>query len=182
MQIRLELLEEDDYSKIVEWNQNKDADFLFQWAGPGYIYPINEKQIAQRIETRAKKDEADTYIYKITDENNKMLGTIELDNLNKEKRTATVARFLIDENLRGRGLGKKALRLLVEKAFKNFDISEMDLRVLEFNTRAIRCYEKVGFEKTNFVSNSKQTLNGNWWGTYDMKIKFDKQGSCKTFF
>jgi RimJ/RimL family protein N-acetyltransferase len=170
MQIRLELLEEDNYSKIVEWNKGKDADFLYQWAGPGYVFPISEEQIAKRIKKRAGTDEAGTFIYKILNEYNIMLGTIELFNINRKKQTATIARFLIDENFRGQGLGEKSLRLLLEKAFTEFDINEIDLRVFDFNRQAISCYEKVGFEKTRFESNIRQTLN-DCWGVYEMKVK-----------
>ncbi len=176
------MLEENDYRKIVEWNKGKDADFLYQWAGPGYVFPISEEQIAKRLKKRMNMDEVDTYTYKVLNKNNIMLGTIELFNIDRKKQTATIARFLIDENYRGRGLGEKSLRLLLDKAFTEFDIDEIDLRVFSFNEQAISCYEKVGFVKTRFENIIRQTLNDSW-GVYEMKIKRRNDAmSNKTIF
>jgi hypothetical protein len=38
--IRLEYLERADFKKIVEWNEGKSEEFLLQWAGPLYEYPL----------------------------------------------------------------------------------------------------------------------------------------------
>ena len=169
--LELALLEVDDYSTIVEWNKRRDADFLYQWAGPGYDFPITEAKIAERVTNGANSDGADTYIYKIVSGNtNEMIGTIELFRINREKKTATIGRFLISEKFRGKGLGKNALNLLVDKGFKEFGLEEMNLRVFDFNEGAIKCYEKVGFTKSDFKENARQTDQGSW-GVYEMKIK-----------
>jgi RimJ/RimL family protein N-acetyltransferase/sugar phosphate isomerase/epimerase len=169
--IELALIEIGDYSTIVQWNEGRDADFLYQWAGPGYDFPITETKIEQRISNGANSAGADTYIYKIVSRStNEMIGTIELFRINKEMNTATIGRFLINEQLRGKGLGKYALKLLVDKGFKEFDLKEINLRVFDFNEGAIKCYEKVGFVKSSFKENIRQTDQG-FWGVYEMKIK-----------
>ena len=38
--IKISLIEIEDLEKIVEWNKNKSADYLLQWAGPMYNYPL----------------------------------------------------------------------------------------------------------------------------------------------
>lgn len=127
--INLELLEEIDYSTIIGFNKGKDADFLYQWAGPGYDFPISEKQIADRIANGVNGVDADTYIFKILSESsNEMIGTIELFRINNEKKTATIGRFLIDENLRSKGIGEIALKLLVNKGFEEFALNEIYLK------------------------------------------------------
>ena len=169
--IELALLEVHDYRTIVEWNKGRDADFLYQWAGPGYEFPITEAKIAQRITNGANSKGADTNIYKIVSRStNEMIGTIELFRINREKNTATIGRFLINEKFRGRGLGKYALKILVDKGFKEFGLKELNLRVFDFNEGAIKCYEKVGFTKSDYKENVRQTNQGSW-GVYEMKIK-----------
>ncbi len=113
--LELRLLEKEDYSKIVEWNRGRDADFLYQWAGPGYDYPITEEKIAKRIENCANREGADTYIYKILLEDSKeMIGTIELCRVDRIKRSASIGRFLLADKHQGCGYGRTALKMLVD--------------------------------------------------------------------
>jgi RimJ/RimL family protein N-acetyltransferase len=47
----------------------------------------------------------------------------------------------------GRGYGQEAIRLLLDYAFNLLNLNSIMLGVLDFNERAIRCYEKVGFKQ-----------------------------------
>ncbi|MCX7920733.1 MAG: GNAT family N-acetyltransferase [Clostridia bacterium] len=168
--VRIELLEEDDFSTIVKWNKGKNADFLYQWAGPGYDYPITEEMIRKRIENGANREGADTYIYKIIDDSKQvMLGTIELFRIDRVNKSASIGRFLVDERYRGRGLGQIILKKFINIGFEEFNLQELMLRVFDFNNAATICYEKVGFRKTTFKENAWQASNGSW-GVYEMKI------------
>lgn len=53
----------------------------------------------------------------------------------------------LDEKYSSNGYGFKALRLFLEYYFENFDKYSIWLNVNAFNLRAIKLYEKVGFEK-----------------------------------
>ena len=46
----------------------------------------------------------------------------------------------------GRGLGTEILSLACEKALEQYPGVKICLQVREWNTRAIKCYEKAGFE------------------------------------
>jgi RimJ/RimL family protein N-acetyltransferase len=46
----------------------------------------------------------------------------------------------------GRGYGTDAMRLTVRYAFDELDLQRVSLSVFEYNPRAIRSYEKAGFE------------------------------------
>jgi hypothetical protein len=59
--IRIVLLAMIDASCIVKWNQGKDFDFLTQWSGRGYQYPITVEQ----INARPAADSAEYKIYAI---------------------------------------------------------------------------------------------------------------------
>jgi len=48
--IRIEKLKTENANVIVNWCKDKDEDFLRQWAGRGYIYPLTETQISERLE------------------------------------------------------------------------------------------------------------------------------------
>lgn len=43
--IKLNFIKKEDLKKIIEWNVNKSADYLLQWAGPMYNYPLLLAQV-----------------------------------------------------------------------------------------------------------------------------------------
>ena len=53
----------------------------------------------------------------------------------------------LDEKYCSKGYGFKSLRLFLEYYFENFDKYSIWLNVNAFNQRAIKLYEKIGFEK-----------------------------------
>ena len=60
--------------------------------------------------------------------------------------SAKLARILIGDPLqRGKGLGRQVVELLLEEAFSRPGVGFVELNVFDFNTPAIKCYEKVGF-------------------------------------
>lgn len=131
----------EDASHIVKWNRGTDADFLQQWSGRGYHYPITEEAIKDRIE---QSKDSSYRVYKIINEK-EIIGTIELMNIDEVGKKATVGRFLLAPEYRGKGYGTKALACFVREIFLHTNLELLDLYVFKFNTTAIHCYEKVGF-------------------------------------
>lgn len=169
--IKLELLQKEDLKKIVEWNEGKSADFLLQWAGPIYKYPLTEEQL-QRYYTNYITKEKDTmFVYKIVEASSgSMIGTVELDVRDPINMNARVGRFLIgEESCRGKGIGKQALKEIVRIGFEELKLKKITLGVFDFNTRAINCYKSVGFEIEELKENYRKTETG-WWNLYDMGI------------
>ena len=50
-------------------------------------------------------------------------------------------------NLYSKGLGTEITKYFITKSFLDPDIQAVVLQVREDNKRAMRCYEKAGFEK-----------------------------------
>ncbi len=75
----------------------------------------------------------------------RLIGRVLLFNVNLVDRTAMCGIFIGEADYRGRGYGAEALRLLLDYAFNLLNLQSVMLGVLEFNTPALRCYEKVGF-------------------------------------
>jgi ribosomal protein S18 acetylase RimI-like enzyme len=66
--------------------------------------------------------------------------------------------FLIFEQYRRKGFGKKSLELLEEKA-KELGFDKISLHVFGHNQAAISLYQKMGFQTTNI--NMSKIINGN---------------------
>lgn len=140
--IEIQPLEKSDAGLIVEWNADKDADFLTQWTGNGYAYPITESQIITRI-----NEQRDLHhrIYKIV-LREEMIGTIELIRVDPSTNKARIGRFLLCPSQTGKGYGTLAINEFTRFLFDTFGYSSIGLSVYDFNKAAYRCYEKAGFE------------------------------------
>jgi Acetyltransferase (GNAT) domain len=71
--------------------------------------------------------------------------------------------------LYGRGLGTKATRLVLAFAFGALDLHRVELEVYDFNPRARRVYEKVGFVVEG-VRRDALWWDGAWHGAVMMAI------------
>ena len=135
--IKIDKLKPQNAGAIVNWCKDKDEDFLRQWAGNGYAYPLTEEQICSRL-----SDGAGIYEAHLDD---KMIGTIEIINMDQENNSALIGRFVLDQLLTQKGLGSKMLLAFLQYCKEKLCISEVALYVFDFNMAARKCYQKCGF-------------------------------------
>ena len=124
---------------IVKWTNEKGKDFLEQWAGASLDFPLTESQIDDL------KD-----IYSIFCKN-EFIGVIQ--KIRKEMDNVHIGRFLINPELTGRGLGKRALIEFINLIFQYEDVNSITLNVFDYNAGAKKLYEKVGFKVVNVTEN-----------------------------
>lgn len=74
----------------------------------------------------------------------RMIGQVRLT-VNEMDNRARYAVGLFDPSVWGKGLGTETTQLVIRCAFEELGLHRLDLRVLEYNHRAIKCYEKCGF-------------------------------------
>ena len=152
--VTLRLTTSDDVNTILTWNEPSE-NFLTQWSN--FTYPLTKEQFIERINAE------DFTVFSI--EYDRILaGTVQLFSLDKESKTAKIGCYLLNPNLRGKGIGTSALELLSQYAFKNLDLEKLKLSVFDFNTGAMKCYQKVGFCKTG-----EYQLSNGWIG-YNMEL------------
>ena len=78
-------------------------------------------------------------------ETDRLIGSIRLHSLNKPDRRANLAIGIDDPSSLGQGLGPEAVTLVLDYAFGTLGLHRISLRVIAYNARAIRAYEKCGF-------------------------------------
>ena len=132
-------INDNNKNDIVKWTNEKGKDFLEQWAGKSLDFPLTESQIDDL------KD-----IYSIFCEN-EFVGIIQ--KIRKEMNNIHIGRFLINPELTGRGLGKRALIEFINLIFQDEDVNSITLNVFDYNVGAKKLYEKVGFIVVNVVEN-----------------------------
>ena len=124
---------------IVKWTNEKGKDFLEQWAGASLDFPLTESQI----------DDLKN-IYSIFFEN-EFVGIIQ--KIRKEMGNIHIGRFLINPELTGKGLGKRALIEFINLIFQDENVNSITLNVFDYNAGAKKLYEKVGFKVVNVTEN-----------------------------
>jgi RimJ/RimL family protein N-acetyltransferase len=82
-------------------------------------------------------------------ETDELIGTTGLTDLTSGAVQSCYFRIVIGESRYwGRGYGTEATRLMMREAFERHGRDIVRLEVFDYNERAIRAYERVGFEKT----------------------------------
>lgn len=81
----------------------------------------------------------------IIEHEGRLLREVRLDGLNKHDRRARLAIGFYDPAKLGIGLGRETVSLILAHAFGRLELHRVDLRVLAYNMRAIRCYQSCGF-------------------------------------
>jgi len=73
------------------------------------------------------------------------IGTLGLFDINGKNGQAGCGINICERTYLNQGYGADALRTLLDFAFKEMNLHRVFLQVFDFNERAIRCYEKLGF-------------------------------------
>lgn len=110
----------------------------------GTHHKFSYEEIAAYCASRA--DQTDRITLAVVDlQSGDWIGEVVLNDYDEPNRSAGL-RIALRANSCGRGLGTEALSLLVAHAFGPLRLHRVSLEVYDFNARAIRAYEKVGFQ------------------------------------
>lgn len=75
----------------------------------------------------------------------RLIGEIKLHSVNAQDRRASMAIAIYDPQQLRKGFGSEAIELLLHHAFTELNLHRIGVRVLAYNERAIRAYQKCGF-------------------------------------
>lgn len=166
--VELKYFERSDFKQLIDWVDS--PQFLLQWGGPAFEYPLTENQLEKYIEN-ANIENSDTLVYKVIGrENGAVIGHISLGKIDRKNKSARVGKVLVgDKNVRGKGIGQQMIKGILQIAFDELHLHRVSLGVFDFNVPAIACYEKAGFIKEGLHRDSSK--NGNeYWSLWEMSI------------
>ncbi|HDR7743316.1 TPA: GNAT family protein [Bacillus pacificus] len=161
--IKLEPFKRNDFKQLMNWIHSEE--FLIQWSGNAFAYPLNEKQLEKYIES------ANTLAFKVIDEESgKVIGHISLGRIDNINKSARIGKVLVgDTEMRGRSIGKHMMKAVLHIAFEELKLHRVTLGVFDFNTSAISCYEKIGFVKEGLLRESKK-VGETYWNLWEMSM------------
>lgn len=73
------------------------------------------------------------------------VGQVNLFNIDWKNRSAEMGIVIGKKDSLGKGIGREAIELLQYFVFNKLNFNRLELKVLDFNERAINCYKKCGF-------------------------------------
>ena len=105
----------------------------------------------------------------VTLNEDKLIGTVGLENYDSINRTATLGIFIGDKDYRSTGYGTEAIRLVLDYGFNYLNLNNIKLDLMSFNERALKCYKKCGFKEYGRRRNCK-FINGKYYDSIEMDI------------
>ena len=168
--VKLRAVHKADLGWLLEHLKTENADGIRQWAGNTLRHPIDAEQL-RRHHARLNNGLTDCRGY-VAEAGPQRTGYVELFNI-KKRGSAFITRMLVLPAFRNQGVGAAMLRQLLKLGFEQLQLHRIELNVYNFNSAAIRCYEKVGFQKEGLLRGI--TFTGrDYWDAYRMAILEDE--------
>ena len=135
-----------------------DAPLLYQWITDRELvihnapyFPVAETDHEKWTE-RMMTERSDLVVFVVEElETSRAIGTCQLLNINWVHRSAELQIRIGSSEHHGRGYESKAVQLLCTFGFLDLDLHRIYLHVFADNQRAIRAYEKCGFESEGLL-------------------------------
>ena len=143
--VRLAGIDPEEVSKsFAQWNRDSEYKRLLDSDPPRLHSP---KAIKEWLEKHHDEDLTNSYWFAIRAlEDGRLLGDADLTVINWGGREAFVGIGIGEREFWGKGYGTDAMGLILRYAFTELNLRRVSLNVFEFNQRALRSYEKAGFQ------------------------------------
>lgn len=140
--VRLDAATAEDAVQVALWH--RDGAFLRHLdAEPAH--PTGADTVAERWQAIRAAGGFPFAVRTLTDEP-RLVGLVALDELLWPQRGAWLAMEIAPPDW-GQGYGREALSLLLRFAFDELNLRRLSLTVFSYNDRAIRLYERLGFQR-----------------------------------
>lgn len=163
--IRLRALTKGDIEKTLFWHQQEDIRDLYL----GHPFPVN-KEMEELWYNKVLTSNIPTTIFGIeVKESGTLIGLSLIKDINFINRTAELAIYIGEEQMRRKGYSTEATIMTLNFAFNYLGLNRIFLKVLERNNAAIGLYKKIGFTVEGVLRDSV-FKNGNFENEVIMSI------------
>ena len=139
-QVKLRLLQPDDLPYTLAWRNEVDVRKWFKFSDV-----VSLEQHLVWFEKYQLKDD-DFVFMALHAQTNERLGQLAIYDLDSTLHQAEVGRFIVSPTAAGKGFMTDALHGLAQIAERQLKLSRLFLEVFSTNARAIRLYERVGYQ------------------------------------
>ena len=153
--VRIRAYEKSDLDAVMAWVNDEEVT---RQLGSGPIsFPMSRVQEEQFLEfaSRSGADPTNKIFAIETIADRKYIGGIDVRGINWIDRHAEIGIAIGDKNYWSKGHGTDAMRVILRMGFDVMGLHRMWLKVLAFNQRGIRCYEKCGFRREGILRDDR---------------------------
>ena len=147
-------------SMFARWG--RDAEYARQLdSEPARLWSADA--IQDWIKKEQEKDDRRDLVFLIQSrKEDKTIGFVALDGIKWSHGDAWLAIGIGERAYRGQGLGTEAVRLILQYAFTELNLYRISLSAFEYNSRALRSYEKAGFHVEGRVRGALKRDGRRW--------------------
>ncbi len=139
--VRLRPIERGDLPTYVRWFNDPEVR-----EGLAKFMPISLAAEERWFERLLDRDDYLFALEALVDDAWQHIGGCGFHGINWRHRSGTVGILIGEKSCWNRGYGTDAMRLLCRFGFDSLNLHRIELCVYAYNSRARRCYEKVGFQ------------------------------------
>jgi diamine N-acetyltransferase len=163
--VRLRPIERDDLPRFVEWFGDPEVRRHLAIYLPFSL--AQEERWFENLQGRLERQE--DVLLAIETADGVHIGNLGLHGINWKDRSAELGIAIGEKAYWNQGYGTDAIRTLLGLAFRELNLHRVFLRVDADNARAIRCYEKAGFQREG-TSREAVFSEGSYRDQYVMSI------------
>jgi RimJ/RimL family protein N-acetyltransferase len=167
--IVLEYFERSDFEQLIQWIS--DEELLMNWSGSLFSFPLTMSSMDWYIQDVNKLPGSEAYIYRAVEtDTGEVVGHISLGGLSQKNRAGRISRVLVGSAAaRGKGYCRQMVEAVLKIGFEELKLHRISLGVYDFNTAAIKCYQKAGMV-TEGVTRDCLLFKGQWWSLVEMSM------------
>jgi len=166
--VRLRPVEERDLPHFVRWLADPEVT---RWLGDLEGPPTLE---GEREWYENKRADPDNVLWAVDGPEGRLIGTIEM-RISPRQHRAEMGVAIQDKTQWNKGYGTDAVRLALQYAFRDLRLNRVQLTCDEENARAIRCYEKCGFQREGLLRQHR-LVDGRFGDTVIMAVLREEWG------
>ncbi len=162
--IKLRAIKESDIDD--RFNIGRHNEFVHMCGGNSFSnteYP--ERSVWESWYKKQKSEECAFII----EYNGSCIGGSRFHNISESDKSAAYAIGIFDPSMYSKGIGTEVTKLMLKFGFETLKLHRIDLKVLDYNKRGIRCYEKCGF-KIDGVLRESAFIDGQFFSDIVMSI------------
>lgn len=155
---RIEVLQWEKISLVVP--ERSDARIWQKWMNHletqmyiGFFWKIFYLEDEEEFYEDIRKNKKDRTFCIFSREKRQIIGNISLFGISERHRNATLGVAIFDDNNQNKWFWTEAVQLMLKYGFENLGLYKVKLEVQSRNFRAIRVYEKCGFQVSGILKN-----------------------------
>lgn len=129
----------------------KDIPYRVKWSNNPKVNKFMGEILGEKTTLKKEKEWFINYqkvknkkFFTICD-NSKPIGFMGLSNISKHNKNADLFIAIGEDNYRGKGIGKIAMKWIIDYGFKKLKLHKINLGVIKDNVSAVKLYKSLGF-------------------------------------